>query len=161
MLKTFFKNSNLDDSVISLAIFPSKTNMKLPNTSLTLKMVKKVITNFVEFIKGTWSWLYFSGGSKKVCTWTFIHWERSTARLVFFLLLVKSWINGIVDQLDRLLSKHFCLQPFLLKDSVSLLFAYFSYFLGLPYGKHRKEKCFKFSAADCWKSIFHAFFLEF
>ena len=43
--KNFSKNSNLDDSGISLPVFPSRTNLKLHNISITLKMVKKVITN--------------------------------------------------------------------------------------------------------------------
>ena len=41
----FSKNSNLDDSGISLPVFPSRTNLKLHNISVTPKMVKKVITN--------------------------------------------------------------------------------------------------------------------
>ena len=44
-LKDFSKNSNLDDSDISLPVFPSRTNLKLRNISITPKMVKKVITN--------------------------------------------------------------------------------------------------------------------
>ena len=43
--KNFFKNSNLDDSDISLPVFPSRTNLKLHNISATPKMFKKVITN--------------------------------------------------------------------------------------------------------------------
>ena len=43
--KNFSKNSNLDDSGISLPVFPSRTNLKLHNISVTPKMVKKVITN--------------------------------------------------------------------------------------------------------------------
>ena len=43
--KNFSKNSNLDDSDISLPVFPSRTNLKLHNISVTLKMVKKVIMN--------------------------------------------------------------------------------------------------------------------
>ena len=43
--ENFYKNSNLDDSGISLPVFPSRTNLKLPNISVTLKMVKKVIMN--------------------------------------------------------------------------------------------------------------------
>ena len=43
--KNSSKNSNLDDSGISLPVFPSKTNLKLHNISITPKMVKKVITN--------------------------------------------------------------------------------------------------------------------
>ena len=43
--KNFSKNSNLDDSGISLPVFPSRTNLKLHNISITPKMVKKVITN--------------------------------------------------------------------------------------------------------------------
>ena len=43
--KNFSKNSNLDDSGISLPVFPSGTNLKLHNISITPKMVKKVITN--------------------------------------------------------------------------------------------------------------------
>ena len=41
----FSKNSNLDDSGIYLPVFPSITNLKLRNISVTPKMVKKVITN--------------------------------------------------------------------------------------------------------------------
>ena len=43
--KDFSKNSNLDDSGNSLPVFPSRTNLKLHNISVTPKMVKKVITN--------------------------------------------------------------------------------------------------------------------
>ena len=43
--KNFSKNSNLDDSGISLPGFPSRTNLKLHNISITSKIVKKVITN--------------------------------------------------------------------------------------------------------------------
>ena len=39
------KNSNLDDSGISLPVFPSRTNLKLHNISVTPKMVKKVKMN--------------------------------------------------------------------------------------------------------------------
>ena len=44
------KNSNLDDSGISLPVFTSRTNLKLHNISLTLKMVKKLIMN-IDFTK--------------------------------------------------------------------------------------------------------------
>ena len=43
--KNFSKNSNLEDSGISLPVFPSRTNLKPHNISITPKMVKKVITN--------------------------------------------------------------------------------------------------------------------
>ena len=42
--ENFCKNSNLDDSGISLLVFSSRTNLKL-HISLTPKMVKKVIMN--------------------------------------------------------------------------------------------------------------------
>ena len=42
--KNFSKNSNFDDSDISLPVFLSRTNLKL-HISVTPKMVKKVITN--------------------------------------------------------------------------------------------------------------------
>ena len=45
LLKIFSKNSKLDASGISLPIFPSRTNLKLHNISITLKIVKKIITN--------------------------------------------------------------------------------------------------------------------
>ena len=45
LAKNFFKNSNLDDSGISLPVFPSRTNLKLQNISIILRMVKKVIMN--------------------------------------------------------------------------------------------------------------------
>ena len=41
----FSKSSNLYDSGISLPVFPSRTNLKLYNLSVTFKMVKKVIIN--------------------------------------------------------------------------------------------------------------------
>ena len=43
--ENFSKNSYLDDSGISLPVFPFKTNLKLCNISVTPKMVKKVIIN--------------------------------------------------------------------------------------------------------------------
>ena len=43
--KNFSKNSNFDDSGISLPAFPSRTNLKLHNIFITPKMVKKVIMN--------------------------------------------------------------------------------------------------------------------
>ena len=43
--ENFSKNSNLDDSGIFLPVFPSRTNLKLHNISVTPKMVKKVIMN--------------------------------------------------------------------------------------------------------------------
>ena len=43
--KNFSKNSNLDDSGISLPVFSSRTNLKLHNISITPKMVKTFITS--------------------------------------------------------------------------------------------------------------------
>ena len=43
--ENFYKNSNLDDSGNSLPVYPSRTNQKLHNISVTPKMVKKVIMN--------------------------------------------------------------------------------------------------------------------
>ena len=37
--------SNLDDSGISLPVFPSRTNLKLYNISVNPKMVRKVVIN--------------------------------------------------------------------------------------------------------------------
>ena len=45
LAKNFSKNSNLDDLGISLPVFPSRTNLKLHNISITPRMVKKVIMN--------------------------------------------------------------------------------------------------------------------
>ena len=42
--ETFSKNSNLDDSSISLPVFPSRTNLKL-HIYVTPKMVEKFIMN--------------------------------------------------------------------------------------------------------------------
>ena len=41
----FSLNSNLDDSGVSLPVFPSRTNLKLHNISITPKMVRKVVMN--------------------------------------------------------------------------------------------------------------------
>ena len=43
--ENFSKNSNLDNSGISFPFFPSRTNLKLHNISVTPKIVKKVRTN--------------------------------------------------------------------------------------------------------------------
>ena len=43
--ENFSRNSNLDDSAISLPVFPSRTNLKLHNISVTPKIIKKIITN--------------------------------------------------------------------------------------------------------------------
>ena len=44
LLKTFLRTL-LDDSGISVPVFPSRTNLKLPNISVIPKMVKKFITS--------------------------------------------------------------------------------------------------------------------
>ena len=43
--ENFPKNSNLDESGISLPVFLSRTNLKLQNISVTPKMVRKVTMN--------------------------------------------------------------------------------------------------------------------
>ena len=43
--ENFSKNSNHDDSGISLPVFPSRTNLKLYNFSVTPKIVKNIITS--------------------------------------------------------------------------------------------------------------------
>ena len=43
--ENFSLNCNLDDSGVSLPVFPSRTNLKLHNISVTPKMVRKVVMN--------------------------------------------------------------------------------------------------------------------
>ena len=43
--ENFSLNSNLDGSHVSLPVFPSRTNLKLHNISVTPKMVRKVVMN--------------------------------------------------------------------------------------------------------------------
>ena len=43
--ENFSLNSNLDDSGVSWPVFPSRTNLKLHNISVTPKMVRKVVMN--------------------------------------------------------------------------------------------------------------------
>ena len=43
--ENFSMNFNLDNSGISLPVLPSRTNFKLHNISVTLKMVRKVVMN--------------------------------------------------------------------------------------------------------------------
>ena len=57
LLKTFLGDtgiSNLDDTGIFLPVFPSRTNLKLHNISVTSTMVKKVIMN-LDFAKASGS----------------------------------------------------------------------------------------------------------
>ena len=44
-MKIFSRNSNLDDSDISLPVFPSRTHLKLHNIFVTPKLVEKIQTN--------------------------------------------------------------------------------------------------------------------
>ena len=46
--KIFSKNSSLDDWGISLSVFPSRTKLKLHNISIIPKIVKKVITWYLD-----------------------------------------------------------------------------------------------------------------
>ena len=48
--ENFSKNSNLDDSCISLSVFLSRTNLKLHNISVSPKKVRKVVMN-LDFSK--------------------------------------------------------------------------------------------------------------
>ena len=48
--KSFFKNSNLDDSGISLPALRSRTDLKLHNLFLSPKLVQKVMTD-LDFSK--------------------------------------------------------------------------------------------------------------
>ena len=43
--ENFSVNSNIDDSGISLPVFPCRTNLKLHNISVTPKMVRKFVMN--------------------------------------------------------------------------------------------------------------------
>ena len=43
--ENFYLNPNLDDSGVSLPVFPSRTNLKLHNIPVTPKMVRKVVMN--------------------------------------------------------------------------------------------------------------------
>ena len=45
LLKIFLGTLILNDSAIFLPLFPSRTNLKLHNISVTAKLVKKLITN--------------------------------------------------------------------------------------------------------------------
>ena len=51
--KNFSKNSNFDESGITLFVFLPKINLKLHNISVTLKMVKKVIKN-LDLSRASW-----------------------------------------------------------------------------------------------------------
>ena len=44
--KNFSKNSHLEEPGIPLCAFPSRTNLKLHNTSVTPQVFKKMIMNF-------------------------------------------------------------------------------------------------------------------
>ena len=50
--ENFSKNSNLDDSGIFLPVFPSRTNLKQRNISVTPKMVKKFTIN-LDLVKAS------------------------------------------------------------------------------------------------------------
>ena len=62
----FPKNFNLDESGISLPVFPSRTNLKVHNISVTPKMVKKIITN-LDLSKASGSDCILTGVVLKNC----------------------------------------------------------------------------------------------
>ena len=45
LAENFSMNSDLDDSRMSLTVFPSRTNLKLYNIYVTPKMFRKVVIN--------------------------------------------------------------------------------------------------------------------
>ena len=53
-IENFSKNSNLDDLGIYLPVFPSRTNLKLHDISVTPKVVKLVVVN-LDLSKASWS----------------------------------------------------------------------------------------------------------
>ena len=50
--ENFSMNSNLDHSSISLPVCPSRTNLKLHNISVTVKMIRRVVMN-LDFSKAS------------------------------------------------------------------------------------------------------------
>ena len=64
--ENFSKNSNLDDSGISLPAFPSRTNLKLNNISVSPNMVEKAIMNLDLSKASGPDCISVSGGSKKL-----------------------------------------------------------------------------------------------
>ena len=92
--KNFYKNSNLDDSVISLLVFPSRTNLKLRNISVTSKMVKKVKRNLdsskasgpdiIIVVELLWAWIFIH------TSWTL----RYVSKEVLFSRLLKGFFIG-------------------------------------------------------------------
>ena len=119
--KKFSRYSNLDDSSISLPVFPSKTYLKL-YISITPKTVKKVITNLDSskasgpdcipvVVSNNWAWTFIhtSWTLQKSLVFQTVgrshRWSlyfrmlrkglrlKTTALLVFFLRLVKSLKN--------------------------------------------------------------------
>ena len=92
--ENFSKNSNLDEPGISLPVFPSRTKLKLHNISVTHEIVKKVIMNLN--VKGIFSWLYSSGGSKGTCTWKFIQCHFIASKL-------NTGCGGYVDKIYKIL----------------------------------------------------------
>ena len=79
------KNSNLDDSGISLPVFPSETNLKLHHISVTLKMFKRSLAFQIVGRFHQWS-LYLRILENGIQL-------KTTTLLVFFLWLVKSLKN--------------------------------------------------------------------
>ena len=63
--ENFYQNFNLDDPGIFFPLFPSRTNLKLCNISVTTKMVKKLITN-LNLSKVSSPDLHSSSGSQEL-----------------------------------------------------------------------------------------------
>ena len=92
--KNFSKNSNLDDCGISS--FPSTTNLKLHNISITPKVIKKVITNLDSskaFVINRWLRVVLDGKSSQECPVNTGVSQGSIVGPTLFLL----YINDLLD----------------------------------------------------------------
>ena len=93
--KNFFKNSNPDNSGISLPIFPFRADLKLHNISVTPKLVKKVKANLDSSKASCPDFILVLALKNCEPQLSNILAEelKITAMLVFFLCLVKSLKN--------------------------------------------------------------------
>ena len=112
----FSRNSNLGDSGISLPVFLSRTNLKLQNTSVTLKMVKKVIDepSIPELFNKCLKEFFFSDIWKVLSVvpvyenvrerFTAKNYYPSSLLSVVSKVLEKLLNNKIVDHLEKLIN---------------------------------------------------------
>ena len=121
-----------------------------------IRSSRPMTCNFAKI--GTHALIFYKNFPNK-CDW-FLH--KETSQMVCSESFSYEKLHSLIKCLYKQVSfKHFCLQPFLLKDSVSLVFAQLSGSMAWAHGRHRRKHVSNLGLQIVRKCIFLQFFWEF